>query len=200
MTTAILDTNVFVQAALGSPRAASTRALRAYDAGRYRLVFSPATIDEVLEVLLHPRIRARHGWSDDQVIRFVVALLHSADLYPDRRTVSAALPRDITDTKLLALAEESAVDYSARPGGESLQVWQAGHTPAEDVTAAEDRLGGPPLFRNGKGPREATHHPWLIRPAKRITACARFGACHTAPFPQKSARRMRLPTAGPAPD
>ena|SRR5437016_12706692 len=39
--TPVKDTNVFVLAALGSSRAASTRALAAYDASRYRLVLSP---------------------------------------------------------------------------------------------------------------------------------------------------------------
>jgi len=111
MIAAILDTNVFVQAAVGSPRGASTRVLGAYDAGRYRLILSPATIDEVIEVLLLPDIRSRHGWSDDEILRFVFSFLHSADLYTGQHAVSAAVPRDITDTKLLGLAEKSAADY-----------------------------------------------------------------------------------------
>jgi predicted nucleic acid-binding protein len=48
MTMAILDTNVFVQAAIGSPQSASIRCLRAYDAGRFHLVFAQATLDELL--------------------------------------------------------------------------------------------------------------------------------------------------------
>jgi putative PIN family toxin of toxin-antitoxin system len=111
MTTAILDTNVFVQAAIGSPRSASTRCLRAYDAGRFRLLFSPATLDELLAVLLVPGIRARHGWSDDEIQRFVLSLLPDADLYAGEYPVSVQLTRDLSDTKFLALAEEASADY-----------------------------------------------------------------------------------------
>jgi predicted nucleic acid-binding protein len=67
MTTAVLDTNVIVQSAFGSPRSASHRVMRALDAGRFRAVFSPAALDELVDVLLLPQIRARHGWTDDQV-------------------------------------------------------------------------------------------------------------------------------------
>ncbi len=111
MTTAILDTNVFVQAAIDSPRSASLRVLQAYDAGRFRLVSSPATWDELLDVLQLPSIRSRHMWTDDEVVRFVLSLLHGADLFPGKTEVSSAVPRDITDTKLLALAEESRSKY-----------------------------------------------------------------------------------------
>jgi putative PIN family toxin of toxin-antitoxin system len=109
--TAILDTNVFIQAAIGLPRSASLRALRAYDDGKYRLVFSPATLDELLNALLVPHLRARHGWSDDQILRFTLSFLPGADIYPGRQPISAALPRDLTDSKLLALAEESDADF-----------------------------------------------------------------------------------------
>jgi putative PIN family toxin of toxin-antitoxin system len=111
MTAAILDTNILVSAAIGSPRAAAARALDAYYQGRYRLIFSPATIDELLEVLLLPHIRARHGWSDDEVLRFLTSLFVNADLYPDRHTVPASLTRDVTDPKFLALAVESGAPY-----------------------------------------------------------------------------------------
>lgn len=107
----ILDTNILVQAAIGSPRSASTRALKAYDEGKYLLVLSPALIDELLTVLLLPQIRARHGWSDDQVLRFVLSLLPGAVIYPGQQPVSATLTRDVTDTKLLALAAEAGATY-----------------------------------------------------------------------------------------
>ncbi len=108
---AILDTNVLVQASFASPRSASLLVLRAYDEGWYRLIFSPSTLDELIDVLLLPAIRARHGWSDDQVLRFTVSLLHSADIYLQSKRVTAALTRDVSDTKFLGLAEESSADY-----------------------------------------------------------------------------------------
>ncbi len=82
MSTAILDTNVFVRAAIGSPRAASQQTIDAHDAGKYRLIFSPASIDELLETLGVPHIRVRHGWSDDEILRFPISFLTDADIYP----------------------------------------------------------------------------------------------------------------------
>lgn len=78
MIIAVLDTNVLVQAAIGSVTAASFRAVQANEEGKYQLAFSPATIDELLDVLILPHIRARHGWSDDEVLRFVITLLAGA--------------------------------------------------------------------------------------------------------------------------
>jgi len=111
MITAVLDTNVLVQGAIGSPRGASQRALRAYDAGRYRLAFSASTLDELLAVLQVTSIRARHGWSDDQIVRFVLSLLHSADICGGEHEVTPALPRDLTDVKLLGVAAISKADF-----------------------------------------------------------------------------------------
>ena|SRR5262245_37294744 len=111
MIRAILDTNVLVQAAFSSPRSASCRVLRAHDDGKFLLVFSPSTLDEFLEVLLVPRIRAAHGWSDDQVLQYVRSFLPHAVLCPGTPVVPASLPRDVTDTKFLALAAEAGADY-----------------------------------------------------------------------------------------
>ena len=111
MITAILDTNVFVRAAIRYPGSASSRAVDAYYDGKYQLVFSPATRDELLNVLTIPKIRARHGWSDDEVLRFLLTLLANAAVYPDERRVSPSITHDVTDTKFLALAEESGATY-----------------------------------------------------------------------------------------
>lgn len=111
MIVAILDTNVILQSVIGSPRNASRRVLRAYDRDRFRLAFSRDTIDEALNALTIPRIRSRHGWNDDQILRFVVSLLTNAVVHPGRQRVSGALARDVSDTKFLALAEEAAADY-----------------------------------------------------------------------------------------
>ena len=111
MISAVLDTNVVVQSVIGSPRSASNRVVRAYDAGRFRLVCSPATIDELVGVLMVPRIRARHGWSEDQILNFTMSLFFRADVFYGRQSVSVPIPRDVTDTKFLALVEDSRADY-----------------------------------------------------------------------------------------
>jgi len=111
MITAVVDTNVVVQAAIGTPRSASYRVLRAYDSAKFRLMFSPATIDELLNVLMIPKIRARHGWSEDRILSFTLSLLLQATIFPGQGSISVLLPRDVTDSKFLALAEESRADY-----------------------------------------------------------------------------------------
>ena len=62
MVTAILDTNVFIRAALrpGSP---SARVVDAYLDGRFQLVLSQPVLHELLTVLLLPEVREVHGWS-----------------------------------------------------------------------------------------------------------------------------------------
>jgi putative PIN family toxin of toxin-antitoxin system len=111
MIKAVLDTNVVVQAVIGSPRSASHRVLRAYDAGKFRPVWSAATMDELLNVLALPHIRARLGWSDDEILDFALSLLLHADTVTGHSSVSAAIPRDVTDTKLLVVSAQSRADY-----------------------------------------------------------------------------------------
>ncbi len=111
MITAILDTNVFVQATFSPPQSASYRTIVAHENGRFQLIFSPETIDEILQVLSLPRIRARHGWSDDQIFRFVLSFLADAVVYTETPAASATVTRDVTDTKFLGLAEASGADF-----------------------------------------------------------------------------------------
>lgn len=111
MIAAILDTNVLVQALISPLRSASARTLEAYYDGRYRLVYSPQTIDELMEVLILPRMKKRHGLSDDELLEFVASLLPDAEEYSGEVKVPTDLARDVTDTKFLALAEESGADY-----------------------------------------------------------------------------------------
>jgi putative PIN family toxin of toxin-antitoxin system len=119
MVTAILDTNVFVRAAL-RPRSPSARVLDAYTEGRFRLVLSHEVLQELLTVLLLPDIRELHGWSDDKTLRFLLDLLARGVLYPGQAHVSAALPRDVTDVKFLSLAQESGANYLVTKDGRHL--------------------------------------------------------------------------------
>jgi len=111
MTSAILDTNVFVQYLISPSRSASVRTVDAYFAGRFRLVYSADTLDELMEVLLLPKIQERHGMSDTETLEFVESLLVYADRYSGTVEVSNAGVRDITDRKLVSLAFESRADY-----------------------------------------------------------------------------------------
>jgi putative PIN family toxin of toxin-antitoxin system len=110
MVTAILDTNVFIRAAL-RPNSPSARVVDAYLDGKFQLVLSQGVLQELLTVLLLPEIREVHGWSDDRILQFVINLPAAAALYPGQAHVPASLPRDATDVKFLSLARESGADY-----------------------------------------------------------------------------------------
>ena len=110
MITAILDTNVLVQAAI-SPKGASFQVLTAVREGRFRLSFTQATLDELLRILMIPHIRARHAWSDEEVRAFVEMLAAHAEIFPGQFEVSPSVTRDVTDAKFLALAKDSSADY-----------------------------------------------------------------------------------------
>jgi putative PIN family toxin of toxin-antitoxin system len=111
MITAVLDTNVIVQAAIGSKERSAARTLDVYFDGKYQLAFSPTTSDELLDVLSLPKMCLRHGWSDDEILRFVLSLHVSAVIGTGRKVVSPTITRDTTDTKFLALAAEVGADF-----------------------------------------------------------------------------------------
>ena len=119
MLTAILDTNVFVRAAL-RPKSPSARVVDAYLDGRFQLVLSQAVLEELLTVLLLPDIREVHGWTDDKILRFVTNLPARAAVYPGQAHVPPSLPRDVTDVKFLSLALESDADHLVTKDGRHL--------------------------------------------------------------------------------
>jgi putative PIN family toxin of toxin-antitoxin system len=119
MVTAILDTNVFIRAAL-RPNSPSPRVVDGYLDGRFQLVLSYAVLQELLTVLLLPGIREAHGWSDDKILRFVTNLPVGAVLYPGQAHVPASLPRDATDVKFLSLAHEANANYLVTKDGRHL--------------------------------------------------------------------------------
>lgn len=110
MITAILDTNVVVQAAI-SHRGASFRVIQASFERKYRPVFSRATFEELLQVLCLPSIRSQHAWSDREICNYLELLSADALLYAGDVQQPASLTRDATDTKFLALAAESGASY-----------------------------------------------------------------------------------------
>ena len=120
MITAILDTNVILQSLLSESESSSVRVLESYFDGEFNLVFSQETLDELIEVLSLERLRARHRLSDDGILELVNSLLDNGRCVPVTGTVSAQLPRDITDTKFLALAKTSGADYLVTNDGRHL--------------------------------------------------------------------------------
>jgi putative PIN family toxin of toxin-antitoxin system len=68
-------------------------------------------IDEVLDVLVLPQIRSRHGLTDTELLEYLAALLVDAVRFPGIVPVSPRITRDVTDTKFLSVAVESTADY-----------------------------------------------------------------------------------------
>jgi putative PIN family toxin of toxin-antitoxin system len=134
MIRAILDTNVVVQSVISS--GASARVLDAYYDGKFRFVYSPSTLDEVIDVLMLPSIRARHGMSDDEILEFAASLLVNADRHDAGDTVAVSLARDVTDNKFLALAEAADADYLVTNDRRHLLPLKR-HLTTEVVTPAE---------------------------------------------------------------
>jgi len=128
MVTAILDTNVYIRAAL-RPNSPSARVVNAYLDGRFQLILSPAVLHESLTVLALPEIRRHHGWSDDEILEFLTRIPAAAILYPGDMPVPAAIPRDVTDVKFLSLAQESSANFLVtKDGRHLLRLKRYGHT------------------------------------------------------------------------
>lgn len=79
MITAILDTNILVQAVISTSSSASAQVVDACYDEKYQLIYSPTVLDEWLEVLTLPHIRGRHGLSDDEIIELLASLLINAN-------------------------------------------------------------------------------------------------------------------------
>ena len=80
-------------------------------AGRFQLILSQAVLEELFAVLILPTIRRYHGWSDEEILDFLVKLPTGAAIFPGKTKVPANIPRDVTDVKFLSLAQESNADY-----------------------------------------------------------------------------------------
>lgn len=112
MISAVVDTNVLLRGAIsGSRRSASKDLVNAFFEGRYLLFLSRETFQEIQRVLAEKDVRAKHGWSDEKIKRFCRALEVRARFVEPKVIVSASVTRDATDTKFLALAEESNANY-----------------------------------------------------------------------------------------
>src|SRR5712691_4805292 len=111
MITAILDSNVILQSLLSDVTSASVQVVERYFDGDFELIFSEATLDELIDVLSLERLKAKHGYSDDEILEYVNSLLDNGQCFTVSQQVSAAVTRDITDTKFLALAQSSEANF-----------------------------------------------------------------------------------------
>lgn len=111
MITAVIDTNIFVQYLIGSPRSASVRVVDAYFDDRFRLAYSPGMLDELLDVLTLPSIRKLHRATDTELLEYLAAIVVNAQRYTGQTPISATVTRDMTDTKFLSVAVEAKAQF-----------------------------------------------------------------------------------------
>ncbi|MDZ7844741.1 MAG: putative toxin-antitoxin system toxin component, PIN family [Anaerolineales bacterium] len=105
----VIDTNVFISAAI-NPHGAPAKVLDAWRDRQYELLISQSILEEALEVIRRPSIRARHGWTDEEIEIFFLGIRLFAVLTPDELDI-AEVEDDPDDDKFLVCAVEGAADY-----------------------------------------------------------------------------------------
>lgn len=113
MITAVVDTNVLVRGALSSnENGASRKIVDAFFAGRFLVLLSPETLEEIQRVLSQADVRARHAsQTDEQIREFLSGLVIQGRVLEPMIRVPASVTRDVTDTKWVALAIAGNADY-----------------------------------------------------------------------------------------
>lgn len=106
---AILDTNIFISAVI-NPHGTPAKILDAWRNNQYDLLLSQPMLSEIADVITRPRIRARHGWSDDELEAFLVGLELFAVTTPDKLEIDE-IEDDPDDDKFLVCAVEGMADY-----------------------------------------------------------------------------------------
>lgn len=103
----VLDTNVFLRALI-NPHSYSGRLLGDL-ADRYTLVISPPIIQEVLDVLHRPRLRAKFPQISDLDVARIIALFAQGHVVEPPATPPVA--RDPKDDMFLACASQAGADF-----------------------------------------------------------------------------------------
>ena len=101
--TVVVDTNVVVSGLLThDPRAPTAQILAGMLSGRLHFLLSVALLAEYRAVLLRPKIRERHGLSDEQVDEILGRLAANAAFRSPRREGGSPDPGDDHLLALLA--------------------------------------------------------------------------------------------------
>ena len=107
MMRAVVDTNILVRAVI-KPSGSVGPVLQRLRRRDYLLLISRATLDELVDVLSRPRLRAKYGISDP-VLRAVVRLMIlRGELVSPQRRIAAC--RDPKDDKFLEVAVGGRAD------------------------------------------------------------------------------------------
>jgi putative PIN family toxin of toxin-antitoxin system len=137
MIRAVFDTNIFLRALI-NPHSRCGRLLDEF-AGDYELVFSPAIIREVMDVLHRPKLRAKLPQITQLDIASLIALFEQAEVVEPASEPS--ISRDPKDDKFLACAQAGDVQYLVTEDKDLLVLEKYDKTricqPAEFITMLE---------------------------------------------------------------
>lgn len=112
MLSAIIDTNVVVTGiSTGNPHSATAAVIDRLFAGEFIHFASLESLIEIHDVLRLPDIRAIHKLTDQKLDDLLASLESKSTVLASADIVSAAIPRDVTDAKWLALAMQSGADF-----------------------------------------------------------------------------------------
>ena len=109
MIRAVLDTNVFFSAVL-TPDGPPAQILVRWEEHRFVLLLSRLLLEEIDEVLRYPRVRHRHGWSEEEINGFASRLAEMAAFTAGQARITA-VPEDPDDDPLVACALEGKADF-----------------------------------------------------------------------------------------
>ncbi|MGB6537767.1 MAG: putative toxin-antitoxin system toxin component, PIN family [Xanthobacteraceae bacterium] len=113
MAKAVLDTTVLVSAFLArSADSPSVELLRFIGRGQVEAYISEDIIQETRRVLLNRKsIRRRYAYTDDDVQRYLDALVRLATVVSGTHDLPGVVPRDPSDDMIVACAVEAAAEY-----------------------------------------------------------------------------------------
>ncbi|MBN2003833.1 MAG: putative toxin-antitoxin system toxin component, PIN family [Anaerolineae bacterium] len=97
----VIDTNVLVSALI-RPNGRVGEVLRHLRQGDYTLLYAPALLEELVDVLTRPRIRDKYGITEDDVKTTLALFLLRGEAVVPEDTVTAC--RDPKDNKFLEVA------------------------------------------------------------------------------------------------
>jgi len=109
MMKAVLDVGQFISATIRSD-GHPAQVMRAWRDGEFELYISIPILEDLRRVLGYRHIRKRHGWTDEEIDTFILALGIAAQLTDGELEINL-VKDDPTDNKILACAEEGNVDY-----------------------------------------------------------------------------------------
>lgn len=98
---AVVDTNILVRALI-RPQGTVGPVLFSLREGRYLLLYSDATLQELVDVLSRPRLQKKYGWTPTDIRTVVALILLRGERVTPR--VSLRVCRDPHDDKFLEVA------------------------------------------------------------------------------------------------